>query len=208
MRSTVLLLAIACLGCQNGTGGPQVYRDTDEYLAALKHVQELTREPFNAVHDGQPISERETKDLKEALTTIDGLIAYKPDNYGPYVLKGLTLRALDRDGDAIRSFQQALLLVPKELKEDDKAAIARIHAEMASTYFDQQPPDLVQAEKEADTALSIMPDDPTIKVDVASIKIEAKKPAEAKKLLEEALKADPSDKRAKDLLKLIQMAGH
>ncbi len=191
-------------GCQGKTSGPLILRDALEYRATLAEVQKLTQAPFEAMHEGHPISDGEKKDLQKADKLIDGLIAFKSDGYGPYILKGLTQRALGNAEAALRAYQQGLALAPANPKPDDKEAIARIHDEMASFYFDQH--DLKNADIHAQAAIQLMPSDPSLLTDAASIKIQLGQVKEAGALLQNALKIQPDYARAKELTKLIKMA--
>lgn len=196
--------AILALGCQPDANEPPIYRNGDDYQEALSKVRELTKEPFEALHEGFPISEREKKNLLEADRLIDGMIAYKSDIYAPYVLKGLTKRALGDFERAKKAFEQAMLLAPKDPKGDNRGTVGRVYDEMSTLFFEQN--DFSGAEGYSETAVSLVPDDPSILTNAASIKVQLNKPEEALSLLERALKRDPNYARALDLKKLVLMS--
>src|SRR6185436_11787633 len=99
MATGALLVSLLAPSCAPpDPNAPAIFRDSNDYQTALARVKVLTQRPFEAMHEGFPISPREEKDLHEALHLIDGMIVYNPQTYAPYVLKGLTLRALgDRE---------------------------------------------------------------------------------------------------------------
>lgn len=197
------LLGLAAMNCAPDPNAPPIYRNSAEYVQHLQEVDELTRSSFAAMHDGFPISEEEKVKLKKADKIIDGLIAFKSNNYGPYILKGLTQRALGNREKALRAYNQGLSMAPKEMSTDDLSAIARIHDELTSFYFEDK--DFVQAEQHADAALKLLPDEPSLLTNAAGVKIQLNKVDEARALLEHALKEDPKFKMALDLQKLIKM---
>ncbi|MBS1716018.1 MAG: tetratricopeptide repeat protein [Armatimonadetes bacterium] len=198
------LLAVLCCSCGPNDAPGNLIRDNDQYVATLGQVADLTRGPFAAVHDGHPISDNERRDLTKAEKMIESLIAYKPDNYGPYILKGLTLRALDRPKEAERAYKQGLLYTPQTMKPEDKIAVSQIYDEIATLYFEQQ--NYAQAEEHADKAVSLSADNPSVLANAASVKIQLNKLDEARKLLTQAAKLDPNDARTKQLQRLIDPA--
>lgn len=198
------LCLLVGMGCQQDPNAPVILRSGQEYLDTLKKVEELTRSPFEAMHEGHPVSDREKGDLKEAEHLIDALIAYKADSYSVYILKGLTRRALGNQKGAIEAYEQGLSLKPKELTDNDKAAIGRLYDEMGTLYFEMG--DYPNAEKSVDEAVKYVPDDPSILTNAASVKVQLKKTADAKALVARALKSAPDYQRAKDINKLLQMA--
>lgn len=191
-------------GCQQAASGPLILRSGQEYLDTLKKVEQLTRGPFEAMHEGHPVSDREKGDLKEAEHLIDALIAYKADSYSVYILKGLTRRALGNQKGAIEAYEQGLNLRPKEMTDDDKAAVGRLYDEMGTLYFEMG--EFANAEKNVDEAVRLVPDDPSILTNAASVKVQLKKTSDAKALISRALKTAPDYQRAKDINKLLQMA--
>lgn len=198
------LLAVVSVACKPDPNAPPIYRDANEYQAALERVQTLTKGPFEAMHEGQPISEREKEGLKEANKLIDGLIAYNPDSYAPYILRGLTKRSLGDKEGAVLAYEQGIALSPKEPNEIESAAVGRIYDELGTLYFEEQ--DFVKAETYADKATQLVPLDPSILTNTASVKIQLKKTEEAKVLLASALRLVPTYKRALDLQKLLKLS--
>lgn len=197
------LLAVGAVGCKPDPNAPPIYRDATEYQAALDRVQTLTKGPFEALHEGQPISDREKEGLKEADKLIDGLVAYNPDAYAPYILRGMTKRARgDRDG-ARQAYEQGIVLSPKEPNDIESAAVGRIYDELSTLSFEDQ--DYAKAEEYADKATELIPLDPSILTNAASVKIQLKKTVEAKVLLMAALRLAPDYQRALDLQKLITL---
>lgn len=204
-RWSLLVLTMVLVGACGPSSAPgNLIRDNEQYISTLSQVADLTRGPFAAVHDGHPVSESERRDLLKAEKMIDALIAYKPDNYGPYILKGLTMRALDRPKEAERAYKQGLLYTPETLRTEDKIAVSQVHDEIATLYFEQQ--NYAAAEEHADKAVSLSSDNPSVLANAASVKIQLSKLDEARKLLNQAAKLDPNDARTKQLLRLIDPA--
>lgn len=143
--------------------------------------------------------------LKEANRLIDGLIAFQPDKYGPYILKGLVLRALGDDEAAGRALAQGVLQAPSTPSPDDRLALARLYDLMAQIEFDKQ--EYSNAEKSASKAIELAPNDPEALVTAASVQIQLGRPKKAEPLLQKALKTSPNHPKATSLLKLVKMAG-
>ena len=197
-------MAICMCACKPDPNATPVYRNIGEYQEALTKVKDLTREPFEAAHEGFPISERERGNLKEAEIMIEGLIAYKPDNYAPWILKGLTLRTLGKLHEATEAFIQGIRLAPQDPKGDEAQAIARIYDELGTIYFEQH--EFQKAEQYGDYAVKLFPDEPSILTNAASIKVELKKTKDAQEYLKRALAKAPNYQRALSLQKLISFA--
>ena len=203
MSIAALLAVQAVIGCAPDPNAPPIYRTNAEYLEHLQEVEMLTKSSFEAVHDGFPLNDEEKAKLRKADKIIDGLIAYKSDGYGPWILKGLTQRALGNRDQALRAYQQGLNLAPKEMTTDDMNAVARIHDELTSFYFEEG--DFKTAELHADEAVKLMPDVPSLLTNAAGVKIQLKKTKEADDLLKRALKIDPKFPMALNLQKLMAM---
>ena len=196
------LVVCGSLGaCQPDPNAPPIYRDANEYQAALEKVQKLTKGPFEAMHEGDPVTEKEMEGLKEADHLIDGLIAFNANAYAPYILRGLTKRALGQYESAKTAYEQGLALAPKAPTENDIGALARIHDELGTLYFEQKK--FEEAEPHADEAARLLPQDPSILTNTASVKVQLKKMPEAKALLDRALQRDPTYRRAMNLVKFI-----
>lgn len=181
---------------------PPIYQNADEYLKAVKEVRELTKGPFEAMHEGFPINETEIAGLKRADRLIDGMIAFNTQTYSPYILKGLTRRALGDKKGAMRWYEQGLAFAPKEAKGPDVDAIARIYDEIGTLYFEDLK--FPESEAYADKAVQMLPTDPSILSNAASTKIQLKRFQEAKDYIERALKIAPGYDRATALKKLLE----
>lgn len=202
-HSFIVLLLLA--GCQAPSGtSPLILRSGQEYLDTLKEVEELTRSSFEAVHEGHPLSDREKENLRKAEKLIDALLIYKADAYSVYILRGLTRRALGNQKGAVEAYEQSLKLRPKDMTDNDKAAIGRLYDELGTLYFEMN--EFEKAETNVDKATANVPNDPSILTNAASVKVQLKKTGEAKLLVARALKVAPDYQRAKDLNKLIDMA--
>jgi predicted Zn-dependent protease len=183
-----------------------VLRDGKEYEQTLAEVRRLSLRPLEAFHGGEALTESQRSDLREAVRLIEGLIAFQPDKYGPYVLKGMCLRALGEDGAAALALEQGTLQAPASPTPDDRLALARLHDLMAQIHFDRH--DYARAERESRRAVELSPEDPDALVTAASVQIQLSRPKEAEGLLRRALKASPGHAKAQSLLKLVRLAGH
>ncbi|MCW5935778.1 MAG: hypothetical protein KIT11_00530 [Fimbriimonadaceae bacterium] len=202
-KGLALGLIIIAAGCAPDPNAPPIIRDDREYVATLDKVRTLTQSAFAKRDRHEGLTSSEELDLKEAAPLIEGMVAYNPQSYGPYLLKGILRRTLGDDEGAEQALQQALLFVPDEPTPDDDLAMAQIHSELARIYFDKL--DFENAETNAMTALDLAPEDPESLVTAASVKIQLKKGGEAKAYLQRALKVDPDNPRASELLRFIQM---
>ena len=196
---------MALCGCGSpDPNAPPVLRDSKEYEQTLISVRQLTEAPFQVVQDGDTLSDDQRSDLQEANRLIDGLIAFQPDKYGPYILKGLVLRALGDSEAASRALSQGVLQAPSTPSPDDRLALARLYDLMAQIDFDKG--DFSNAEKSASKAIGLAPEDPEVLVTAASVQIQLGRPKSAEPLLQKALKLSPNHPKATNLLKLVKMA--
>lgn len=197
-------VVMGAVGCAADPTSPPLLRTGRDFDETLAKATELAKAPIEAVALGQTISESQRKDLVEADRLVRGLIAFDTERFGLYVLKGKIAQAVGDTKHAEECFNEAIRLVPMPETDDEKFTVAETHFQLSRIVEARQ--DWAAMEKQADFALRFMPDNPIYLVQSAAAKIQQGNIEAAEPSLRSALKQVPDFQRAKDLLKLIELA--
>lgn len=178
----------------------------EQYQASLAKVRDLTQQPIIDFDAGKYLSKAQLDQLKEGSETIKKMIAFDPTNFGPYVMMAKSQRALGNAQEAVRNYKQALLLVPKEIKDQDTLwAAAEAHHDLAAYYYEEG--DDKKAEEHAMQALMLVNQNPKYLITFAAIEAQLGKLKEARANLDAALKMDPQNPMGLELDAELRKAG-
>ncbi len=180
-------------------------RNAEEYVATLAEIERLTRGPLVAHASGEELTPAQIADLRAAALLTEGLIGFDPRNYPPHLLKGEIRAALGEDESAEQAYSQAVVILPEPTRPEDKIAIGRAFSELSRIAFGRN--DLTSARNSAERAVQLAPGSPDALVNLASVLVQDKEVVRARELLDRALKVDPQNARARQLLRLITMTG-
>jgi tetratricopeptide (TPR) repeat protein len=180
---------------------------TDEqYEQTLARVRELTKGPLIAYDSGQKLTNKQLDDLREGRTLVRRLIAYQPRNFPPYVIMGKTQRALGEMDEAVRNYEQALLLMPEDSTDPDVLwTAADVRYDLGVHYYNTS--DYATAEGYAEDAVARAPTNAAYMASLGAIKSQLGKLDEARYWTSEALKYDPNDLVATALDEELKKAG-
>lgn len=174
------------------------------YNAVLAETTKLAAPILTKANQGEPLDEDDKDQLRKAISGYLACEEFNAVEFPLYFGAGQCLHALGQYADALKQFDQAISYAPTDLQKESKERLSVL----ASSYVYksrclmmlQNPKDSLVA---AQQALKIEPS-PEHKVDVAAAYIQLKDKPAATKLLNEALKENPTLGSAKQLLRLIK----
>lgn len=201
-KSLPLVLVLALAGCQKSD--QIVVRTAQEYDANMHKVEELTRPIFAKVDAGQPLSADETKSLAKAEAIFVAMRDFLPDVPNNHFALGRICQALGRPSAALGHYEQSLAILEPlpDRNTDENTLYAESSANIAEILILANR--VEEADQAAYTALRAFPNDEKYLTLAARVRVQQKKYAEAKSLLQKALKSNPEYSPAKTLLKLIE----
>ncbi|RYG25403.1 hypothetical protein EON82_07235 [bacterium] len=187
-------------------GGTMITSDA-EYDAAKRKMEDLSLPILQAHQTGKTLSADELKKLREAGEIVDKMILYSPVLTGLHFLSGKIHHILGEDTIAQDRFKQCTLVSANEITQhpDQKAPIEQTVAECNYQLSEIQllRRQINEALASADAAAKAFPNSSEYLTARASALNELRRTEEAKKDLAQALKLDPSNSRARGLLRLL-----
>ncbi len=179
----------------------------EQFDAALAKVRDLTQDPILKFDEGRKLTEKQVDDLKEGAKKIQQLIAFEPTNFVPYVMLAKSQRALGQAEEAARNYQQALLLLPKEIKDQDTLwTAAEVNYDLGTHYYENG--EYKKAEQYALEAVQMINTHPKYLVGLAAIQAQLGKFKDARTLLDSAMQIDPDNEFSKSLDAELKTVGH
>lgn len=207
MRTKWLLPCLLLVGCGSPAVDPTaapVLRTETEFNEALKKATSLSKDIL-ARYDlqGENPAGTDIADLKEALRLMKGVVAFEPTRYAPALLAGKIAMALQEYEDAEQLFEQSLANIFEPIPDKDIRFAAELHSMIGHLAVLRN--DLVRADFATTQALKLVPKNPEYMAGRASVLIQQNHKADAQKLLVDALKVDPGNRRANQLLTLLNL---
>ncbi len=181
-------LEVANLVLAQAYGELQQYGIANELLAKIKPASQLysTAQLYMAVNLGR------LKKTDEAINKLDALIAASPNDIEAYMAKGDLLRGQDRYPEAIKVYEAAVATI-KEVKPQHWPVFFAL-----GTGFDKIG-DWINSEKNLKRSLDLSPAQPDVLNYLGySYLMRGEKIAQAKDLIEKAIKKRPSDPQIMD----------
>jgi len=210
-----VLILTALFGCSKSSDVP-VYASSAEYSDNLEKAEGLSSAALEKYERGEELSAEDKSKLSEALKIFEGLIAFTPDMFGAYFGAGKIEMALSRPEKAFVYFQNFLQLAPANPADPLKPALSEAHVILATIYEDHGEMDKVK--EHADKAVAAYPSHPNALAlkasvllrDTSALRADGKGDAdqekkakkleeEAHQLVDQALRIDPNNGRAKSL---------
>ncbi len=191
------------------TGDEDVYKiiSLDQYNAALATVRDLTQDPILKFDEGKQLTKDQLDNLKVGAKKIRQMIAFEPTNFGPYVMMAKSQRALGNAEEAVRNYKQALLLLPKEMTDEETLwTAAEVNYDLGLYYYENG--EDKKAEPYALQAVQLVNTHPKYLVGLAAVQAQLGKLKEARILLDTAMKIDPNNTFSKSLDEELKKAGH
>ncbi len=189
-------------------GGDAILTD-NQYEAARIEMEKLSLNHIKAFDAGVALKPEELAEVRKAGDIIDRMAKYAPTASGLFFLSGKIHHVLGEDGLAADRYLQCTLVVPNDAAAH-RATATEIKTEGAECNY--QLSELLLLRREQKAAFEAA--DAAVKVVRSDIYLTARGSAlnelgridEAKKDLQEALKINPNNSRAKGLLRFIEHA--
>lgn len=205
-RFSPFLLFLALLWTGVGCGKPSdipVIASGAEYTDLLSKAEGLSKDALAKYEAGQPLDEKDKKQLREAHDIFEGLIAFNPEGFGPYFGAAKIYDALGKPDLAAPYYQSFLQYGPPRPTAD----VQRLNAEAyycLGIYFESQG----EFEKVADAAEKAfrLYREPDYLALIASVRFRDGRIKEARDFVDEALAKQPGHPRATQLNALIEAA--
>lgn len=175
-----------------------------EYQQVLKEAAEASQKPLEKMARDEALTPDDRTQLSTAASLFEGIVAYQPQGFAPYLALGMIYRGLNDSERAERSLRQALNNLPGNPSPEIKQTVAEVHYQLSRVLFDKK--DYDGAIAEASTAEQSNPENADYPTAKAAALLQANRVSDAKKALEAALKLDPQNKRAQTLMKLVTKA--
>lgn len=184
--------------------GTVVVETQDAFIEGLNVAEKLSRVAFQKDVAGEPILKEDQENLRKAAVQLDALGRFRPHNISTFLGAGKAYRIVGDDELAKARFRQAIDNEMFDQTENGKLSVAEASYELSQLLVLSN--ELDKAKVAADKAISIVPVSAIYVTARASVLVQMKRNADARKDLELALKIDPNLKAAKRLLKLIDDA--
>jgi tetratricopeptide (TPR) repeat protein len=202
----IVVLAAILLLSSNDPKSPEGMTVVDSlatYKSELLKAHEMTKPIFEKVDNGGEPTDQEKATLLDAARIIDNADRFLPNRTVPFLGAGKAYQFAGQRDLAEARYLQCLANLPYDSKDDPaiKETGYEAHYRLSQIYSDSQ--DYKKALTEADAAVKGHSDAPDYLVAKASALIQFKRIAEARPLLEAALKLEPTHEKAKGLLVLI-----
>lgn len=173
-----------------------------DYNKVLAEAESLSKVGLQKIANDEELTARDRKDLTAAAAQFQGLVAFEPTKFAPYLALGMIYRGLGNLEEAERMLKQCVNNIPKSTDPAIIQTAAETKSQLSKALLAQGKSE--DALTEANLAVETDRQNPSYLVTRASALIELKRMEEAKADLEEALRMDPSLTRASGMLKLIK----
>ena len=204
LRANLIFLALVCLtiavGCGRDPGIP-VIGSGSEYTDNLSKAEELSKAALEKYENGEELNDNDKKKLKEAMVLFKALVAFRPEGFGPYFGLAKIHQALGEPQPALFYMKRFIDYAPPRPIPEVVRLLAEAHYTCGRIYEDMG--EFEEANKHAWTAVKYFRKNPNYLSFLASAKLRVKKNEEAHELVDEALKLDPNNGRAKELHRMM-----
>lgn len=197
-----LLLVATVAGCQTHPEDPPILYNDKEADATLQKAIELSSPALAKAYAETPLSDAETKNVKEAIRLWKGLYVYDGASFLPSLGLGQCYWVLGNDFQALLYLDYSANRTPKEPNPETKRPMAEIHHLASLCLFRSHKYD--DALKAAETCIKLDPTQSSGYAAQAAALLQLKRDSEAKAAILEALARNGDDVRAKRLLRLFK----
>lgn len=203
--ATFLILAASLAGCGRPADAPPLITSGSELKDTLDQARTLSEPALEKSDSGAELGDNDRKRLKDAALLVEGVIGYKPDNFGAQFLAGKIYLALGEHESAAEKLKQSILLVPKDT---DVEELRRTLAEGYRLFAiaNERMGAYEKAADSAQQAIALYPENPDFRAALASSQIQLGRLTEAKFQISKALTVDPEHRQSLQLEILIEAA--
>ncbi len=175
-----------------------------EFQEVLVKVEKLSRPVFEKADSGIVLEEADNKNLRESIRLFKGLVAFNPDIPTLFLGLGKAHQLLGENKSALENFAMAARGLGNISDLATKQTLAEVQY-LSAISFERQK-QYPEAKMVAEKATELVPESSNYWTVLASTEMQLKEIAACKKHLEKALKLDPANKRARYLLRMIEIA--
>jgi len=179
-----------------------VIGNSDEYNQTLRDAEGLSKDSLERFANDEDLSDADKSNLIKAANLFEGIRAYEPNKFAPYLALCMIYRALGNTEKAEQYVRQCILSLPPSQAPEIRQTAAEAHYQLSRVLFDEKK--YAEALAEAATADQTIGDNPNYLVAKAIALVQLRREAEAKSDLAKALKLDPKNRRALGLKKLLK----
>lgn len=194
------VIALMIAACGKDPGIP-VIASGSEYTDNLNKAEELSKSVLEKFENGETLTDADKKKLNEAMALFKALVAFQPQGFGPYFGLAKIHQALGESQPALFYMKKFIEYAPPRPIPEIERLLAEAHYTCGRIYEDMG--EFEEADNAAVTAIKYFRENPNYLSFLASAKLRANKAEEAHKLVDEALKLDPNNGRAKELHRLM-----
>ena len=206
MTILALLLLLSNQPAPSPLGGTAITNDADYHAAELKG-QDLSEAALKKYDAGETLDAKDTAKLRQAVELYDKMAMYTPAISPLFFASGKIHHILGEDAIAEERFRQAMLTFYNDAAARPQYAVGIRRTGAEASYqlalLLVQQPNKKAALEAADVAVHYVPESSAYHTIRGSILNEMRRPAEARKELNEAIRLDPTNQRATGLLKFI-----
>ena len=188
------------MSCGKDPGIP-VIASGSEYTDNLNKAEELSKGALEKFENGETLTDADKKKLGEAMVLFKALVAFQPEGFGPYFGLAKIHQAIGEPQPALFYMKRFIEYAPPQPIPEIKRLLAEAHYTCGRIYEEMGA--FEEANIAAQTAVKYFRTHPNYLSLLASAKLRDNKPDEAHKLVDEALKLDPNNGRAKELHRLM-----
>lgn len=196
----LFLALLAVVSCGKDPGIP-IIASGSEYTDNLNKAEQLSKGVLEKYENGETLTEADKKKLQEAMVLFKALVAFQPEGFGPYFGLAKIHQALGESQPALFYMKKFIDYAPPRPIPEIVRLLAEAHYTCGRIYEDMGEFEI--ADKHADAAIKYFRSNPNYLSFLASAKLRAKRNDEAHKLVDEALKLDPNNGRAKELHRMM-----
>jgi tetratricopeptide (TPR) repeat protein len=200
-----LFTVLTTASCSRPSSEPLLIQSSSEYQDVLNEVERLTKGPLEKYDLEEKLEDAEKKDLRTAIQKVEGLVAFRPNNFANYFLLGKIYQALDEHEAALTNFRESIDLIA-ENASDQKMEVVYADAYALRSRSLERMGVYEEAESDIKKALTIYPDGPDYLAQLASVEIQLGKLTDARFHLARATSLFPDHARSLRLIKLIDAA--
>ncbi len=170
----------------------------------LAQVEKLSRPVFEKSDSGVILEDSDNKVLKESIRLFKGLTAFKPDAPTLYLGLGKAHQLLGENKNALENFAMAARGLGNTSDLTKKQTLAEVQY-LSAISFERQK-QYPEAKMVAEKATELVPQSSNYWTALASAEMQLEELAACEKHLEKALKLDPTNKRARYLLRMFEIS--
>lgn len=201
-----MIVGILLAGCGStpASNDQPIITSFAQYEEALQKAEKLSLQHLKDLDAGEPLTDPDKRDLREAALIFDSLADYQPTNIAPFTGAGKIYQALGADDTAIQRFREGLSTVPPSPITAVLDTAIETHYLLSVSLFNKHR--YKEALDEVNRAIQMFSTSPIYYAQRAAIFIQLGNNKAAYSDLSTALQIDGTNVKARRLMKLLLMS--